>query len=275
MEQSRQSPDIERWMARQTASGRAVDISIVVPTFNEERRLPPTLVDMVDFFDKRGGSYEIIVVDDGSSDDTSTVVKKFERIRNQVRLIRVPKNYGKGHAVRTGVLNAHGRLILFADADGSTPIGEVNRLESALDDTTHIAIGSRALASSDTKVVTSWHRKYLGRLFNYCVNVIVLPGVADTQCGFKLFTAPAARFLFERQQSDGFSFDVEILFIAQKAGLKIAEVPINWVNIPGSKVSLFLDAARMFRDIVLYKVRHRAVSPADFANFMSSPPSEG
>ncbi|MBN8550224.1 MAG: glycosyltransferase family 2 protein [Deltaproteobacteria bacterium] len=266
--------DIATWLHRQPANARAVDLSVIVPTYNEERRLPPTLVDMIDYLDSRKISYEIIVVDDGSCDRTSEVVKKFERIRSQVHLIRVPKNYGKGHAVRTGVLNANGRRVLFADADGSTPIEEVQRLEAALDRGAHIAIGSRALASENTKVTTSWHRKYLGRAFNLCVNAMILPQVADTQCGFKLFTGPCAKFLFERQQSDGFSFDVEILFIARQAGLKVEEVPINWTNIPGSKVSLVLDALRMFRDIVLYKVRHRAISPQDFEDYSKAAQTE-
>jgi dolichyl-phosphate beta-glucosyltransferase len=196
------------------------------------------------------------------------VVKKFERIRPQVRLLRVPKNYGKGHAVRTGVLNASGRMILFADADGSTPIEEFKRLEDALLKGAQIAIGSRALASSDTRVTTAWHRKVLGRAFNFCVNAMILPKIADTQCGFKLFTAPAAKFLFERQQSDGFSFDVEILFIARQAEISVMEVPINWTNVPGSKVRLIVDAARMFRDIVLYKVRHRGISAKDFEQYL-------
>lgn len=267
MKPSQSPPDVTTWMERQPTEARAVELSVVVPTYNEERRLPPTLVDMIDYLDSRDSSYEIIVVDDGSSDKTSEVVKKFERIRPQVHLIRVPKNYGKGHAVRTGVLNAHGRRILFADADGSTPIEELKRLEDALLRGASIAIGSRALTSKDTKVVTSWYRKYLGRAFNLCVNAMILPKVADTQCGFKLFSGPCAKFLFERQQSDGFSFDVEILYIARKAGLPIEEVPINWVNIPGSKVSLVLDALRMFRDIFLYKVRHRSISPKDFEHY--------
>lgn len=270
MKQNESPPDVATWMQGQPAGARVVELSVIVPTFNEERRLPPTLVDMIDFLDSRDSAYEIIVVDDGSTDRTSDVVKKFERIRPQVRLIRVPKNYGKGHAVRTGVLNANGKRVLFADADGSTPIEELKRLEEALRNGAAIAIGSRAMASADTKVITSWHRKYLGRAFNLCVNAMILPKVADTQCGFKLFTGPCAKFLFERQQSDGFSFDVEILFIARKAGLRIEEVPINWVNIPGSKVSLVLDALRMFRDIFLYKVRHHAVSPADFEKYLKS-----
>lgn len=268
---SNQPPsDVSSWMEGQPATARSVDLSIVVPAFNEERRLPPTLVDMIDYLDGHDRSYEILVVDDGSSDRTSDVVVKFERIRPQVHLIRVPRNYGKGHAVRTGVLNAHGKRILFADADGSAPIEELERLEACYAQGAEVVIGSRALFSPDTKVNARWYRKYLGRAFNFCVNVLVLPNIADTQCGFKLFSARAARYLFERQQSDGFSFDVEILYIARLAGLSIAEVPINWNNVPGSKVNLILDALAMFRDIILYKVRHRGVTPQSFDQFVQS-----
>ncbi len=261
---------IHQWIEGQPSTTRAVDLSIVVPAYNEERRLPSTLVDMIDYLDSGNRSYEIIVVDDGSVDGTSDVVHKFERIRPQVRLIRVPKNYGKGHAVRTGVLNAHGRVVLFADADGATPIRELERLESQLVTGTEVVIGSRALSSSDTRVTTRWYRKYLGRIFNFVVNILILPNIADTQCGFKLFSARAAKYLFERQSSDGFSFDVEVLYIARRAGLAIAEVPINWNNVPGSKVNLILDSARMLGDIVLYKVRHRSVSSADFSSFLQN-----
>ena len=205
--------------------------------------------------------YEIIVVDDGSSDETIEVVSKFERVRPQVRSIRLPKNAGKGHAVRLGMLNAKGDRLLFADADGATPIIEAERLIAALDEGADIAIGSRAMLSKDTSVKTVWYSKLLGRSFNFVVNVMVLPGIADTQCGFKLFTKDAANFIFSRQTADRFSFDVEILYIAQRAGFKIKEVPVNWENIPGSKVNLVFDALKMFRDVFRFRVIHRNVKP--------------
>lgn len=251
---------IDKWIGAQKEAKRPLFLSVVVPAFNERWRLPPTLIDMVDYLEKREFDYEIIVVDDGSSDETSEMVKKFERVRDQVRLIRLPRNAGKGHAVRTGVLNAKGAHVIFADADGSTPIAEIDKLLDAIKNGADIAIGSRALSSDNTTVKTVWYRKLLGRSFNYVVNVILLPGIADTQCGFKMFTAKAAEFLFSRQKSDGFSFDVEILFIAQRAGLKIEEIPINWENVPGSKVSLILDALRMFRDVFRFKVMHRNIT---------------
>lgn len=252
------------WIARQTTMNAPVALSVIVPSFNEERRLPPTLIDMVDYFDRTGIDYEIIVVDDGSTDRTSEVVRKFERVRSCIKLIQLPRNYGKGHAVRLGVLNSRGKRVLFADADGSTPIQEISRLSAALDHGADIAIGSRALASSETKVETSVHRRCLGRVFNWCVNFILLPDIADTQCGFKMFSRQSAMFLFKHQRSDRFSFDVEILFLARKADLKIQEVAINWTNVAGSKVNLMTDALAMFRDIFRFRVTHRGVTPESF-----------
>jgi dolichyl-phosphate beta-glucosyltransferase len=263
-------PDVHEWLKGQESTGKAVDVSIVVPAFNEERRLPPTLLDMVDFFDRLPLTYEIIVVDDGSTDTTSEVVRKFERVREQVKLIQLPKNYGKGHAVRLGILNSRGNFILFADADGATPIDEFNRLYSAMQSGAEIAIGSRAVTSTETRVTTSIHRKLLGRVFNRCVNTALLPSIADTQCGFKMFTRNAALFLFKRQHADRFSFDVEILYIARKADIAVVEVAINWTNVPGSKVNLLTDSMRMLRDVFTFKMRHRAVSPEDYRSFCAS-----
>lgn len=256
------------WMERQSVSSPTIDISVVVPAYNEERRLPPTLIDIIDFFDRKGVRYEIIVVDDGSRDSTSAVVRKFERVRSEVRLIQLPKNHGKGHAVRLGVLNSHGAKILFVDADGATPIQEVERLQAAIEAGSEVAIGSRALASQDTKVATAIHRKVLGRVFNRCVNMILLPNIADTQCGFKMFTRKAALFLFRRQSSDRFSFDVELLFLAHKINLPVVEVPINWTNVPGSKVNLVTDAMMMFRDVFRFRVLHRNVTREEYVQFL-------
>ena len=257
--------DVDRWIEGQPDRSQKIALSVIVPAYNEYRRLPVTLMEMVDFLDAAVESYEIIVVDDGSRDETSTLVTKFEKIRGQIRLIRLPKNYGKGHAVKLGMLNARGSRVMFADADGATPFSEVARLQKALDSGADVAIGSRAKRSDETRVTTRFYRKYLGRIFNSVVNLFVVPGVADTQCGFKMFTSSAAQFLFERQRSDGFSFDVEILYLAQRASLKIAEVPINWNNVPGSKVNLFTDSLRMLRDLFLFRLWHRTVTAESLA----------
>lgn len=263
-----QSPDVEKWLKTQSATDRSIDLSIIIPAYNEQWRLPSTLIDIIDFLDTQSRSYEIIVVDDGSTDQTEETVRKFERMRPCIRHIRLPQNQGKGHAVRTGVLNSYGRLVLFTDADGATSIRELGRLEEALNEGADIAIGSRAVSSSQTSVQTSFHRRYLGRAFNFFVNLLVLPDVEDTQCGFKLFRAPAAQFLFERQLSNGFSFDVEILLIARKVGLSTREVAINWTNVPGSKVNLVRDSVMMALDMLRFRLRHRGLSPGTYAAFL-------
>lgn len=261
--------DIEAWLNRLDSPTEIPQLSIVIPAYNERWRLPSTLVECFDYFDSRKLRFEVIVVDDGSSDDTAAIVSKFERLRPELRLIRLACNRGKGHAVKSGVLNARGTEVLIADADGSSPFMEVERLEKALASGADVAIGSRALHSKHTEIQSRWYRTLLGRIFNKVVNVVVLPGIADTQCGFKLFRRDAAQFLFQRQESEQFSFDIEILFIARRAGLAIAEVPINWHHAPGSKVNLILDSAKMLIDVFKFRVRHRAAAPNDYSEFIT------
>lgn len=258
---------IDNWISEQKPLRKIIEYSIVIPAYNEERRLPPTLIDIIDFFDAHHPSYEIIVVDDGSQDNTSGITQKFEKVRDTVRLIRLPTNMGKGHAVKTGALNSHGNLILFADADGATPIAEFDRLLAAYKNGNEVVIGSRALKSNDTEVKTWIHRRLLGQLFNRLVNILVVPDIRDTQCGFKLFSRKSAQFIFHHQRAYRFSFDVELLLIANQAGIKIKEIPINWTNIPGSKVNLLLDSIDMFKDILLFKMRHRLVTPDLYDQF--------
>ena len=259
-------PSIENWFKSQSSHKREKNISIVVPAYNEERRLPATLIDIIDFCEEEQMLYEIIVVDDGSTDLTHKVIEKFKRIRSEVRGIQLPKNYGKGHAVRTGALNADGVLILFTDADGATPIEELKRLLPEIINGADIAIGSRAIYNTETAVKTVWYRKAIGRVFNFLVNTFLIPNIADTQCGFKLFTRSAANFVFSRQKSDGFSFDLELLFLARKANLTVKEIGINWTNIPGSKVNLVVDSIKMFIDIFKCSIRHRNVNEDDYKN---------
>ena len=251
---------IENWIKRQPLQKSGIELSIIIPAYNERWRLPPTLIDVIDYIENREVNYEIIIVDDGSSDETSEIVRKFERVRPQeVRLIRLPKNRGKGHAVRTGAENASGEKVIFVDADGATPIEEIVRLEEALKNGADLAIGSRAMKSDDTHVKTVWYRKLLGRVFNGCVNAILLPNIKDTQCGFKMFSKKCADTLFPLQTAERFSFDVELLYLARKLKFNVVEVPINWENIPGSKVNLVLDALRMFRDVFRFRMVHRHV----------------
>ncbi|MEO6058080.1 MAG: dolichyl-phosphate beta-glucosyltransferase, partial [Gemmatimonadales bacterium] len=189
-------------------------------------------------------------------DRTSMVVNEFASEHPEVRLIRLAENHGKGHAVRSGVVNARGKLVLFADADAATPLSEVERLERAIAAGADLAIGSRALDDHRVKVKARLYRRVMGRIFHGIVESLTVPGVKDTQCGFKLFQGPVAHDLFSRMRMRGFSFDVELLMMAQRRGDRIAEVPVNWTHQPGSKVNLVTDSARMVRDLFVIRGRY-------------------
>jgi dolichyl-phosphate beta-glucosyltransferase len=231
-------------------------LSIVIPALNEEARLGPTLGDYLAYCHQSGRQVEVIVVDDGSVDHTSVLVNRFASEHPEVRLIRLAENHGKGHAVRSGVVNARGKLVLFADADGATPLSELERLESALDAGADVAIGSRAMHDQTVRVNARLYRRIMGRIFHRIVESLTVPGVKDTQCGFKLFRGPVAHDLFSRMRMRGFSFDVEVLMMAQRRGYRIAEVPVNWTHQPGSKVNLVTDSARMVRDLFVIRGRY-------------------
>ncbi len=232
-------------------------LSIVVPAYNEARRLPPFLQRMVAYLDRRHLTYEILVVDDGSRDHTAQVVELFAQQSPNVRLILLPCNRGKGAAVRRGMQAARGTVQLFADADGATPIEELAYLESALTAGADLAIGSRALASQDPTytVQARWHRSALGSLFNAIVQRLGLRDIADTQCGFKLFRRSVAQDLFSVTCVDGYAFDLELLYLARQRGYRIAEVPINWNDQPGSKVRPWRDGLTMLRDLMAVRKR--------------------
>lgn len=199
------------------------------------------------FLDGRGEDYELIVVDDGSTDRTTAVVEALGHPR--VRVLRRPQNRGKGAAVRAGVLATRGDEVLFCDADLATPIEELLRLRAALAGGADVAIGSRALAQSTIQVRQHPARELMGRGFNVIVRALALGGIKDTQCGFKLFRGDVGRELFAASRVDGFAFDVEILLLARPR-YKVAEVPVVWRHVEQSKVSPGLDAARMLWDVV-------------------------
>lgn len=227
------------------------DLSIIIPAYNEEKRIGKTLDEIAEYISKIDLKTEIIVVNDGSRDRTSEVVKKnFQKYsKTAVSLIDLEYNQGKGKAIKSGVLASRGKLVLFSDADGSTPIKELERLLKDTNTGSDVVIASRAKPSEETKLETVWYRKYLGRCFNLAVNLLILPGFYDTQCGFKLFTAKAAQNLFFMQTINGFAFDLEILYLAKKLKYKISEVPVNWYNVPGSKVNLVSDSLKMLKDV--------------------------
>lgn len=224
--------------------------SVVIPAYNEAPRLPTYLREVVAFFEARGEPYEVIVVDDGSRDATCDRVRELQAVQRRIRLIALPKNCGKGYAVRVGMVNARGVFRLFADADGATPIAELRRLEPALQAGADIVIGSRVLVDPAVSVQTRRHRVWAGRVFNWLVARLGLRGVADSQCGFKCFRGPVAEDLFRALTTNGFGFDVELLLRAQRREYTIAEVPVNWADQPGSKLAVLTDGPRMLWEIL-------------------------
>jgi dolichyl-phosphate beta-glucosyltransferase len=212
-------------------------VSVVIPAYNEATRLPASLREVRSHLEAREESYEIVVVDDGSGDGTAEAARAV--LREGDLVLVTPANRGKGHATRRGMLAARGALRLMTDADLSTPIEELARLRARVEGGADVAIASRALRDSRIEVRQPWYRENLGRLFNAAVRVLVVGGIADTQCGFKLFTARAARICFGASRLDGFGFDVETLHIARRGGLRIDEVAVTWRNDAASRVTLW------------------------------------
>lgn len=229
-------------------------LSIVIPAYNEEGRLGPSLARTRDFLRRHRLRAEVLVVDDGSTDATPDLVRRLARGWKALRLLALERNQGKGAAVRAGVLAARGRCILFSDADLSTPLEELPLLQARLDLGADIAIGSRALNRAKVEVSQPLYRVLAGRSFNLMVQLLSLRGIQDTQCGFKLFTAAAARRCFSVQQVPRFGFDVEVLFLARKAGYRIDEVPVRWINSADSRVRPFRDGGRAFLDLALIRL---------------------
>ena len=231
-------------------------LSVVIPAYNEALRLPSTLSRVRQHLAAQKGEHEILVVDDGSTDATAEVARA---AGGAVRVLRHQPNRGKGYAARRGMLAATGDRRLMTDADLSTPIEELAGLEAALDRGYDVAIGSRAVDGARIEVRQPAYREAMGRLFNVLVQGLLLPGLSDTQCGFKLFTARAAEAAFAPCRLDGFSFDVEALFAARRRGLRIAEVPVVWRNDAATRVSLGGGGAA-FADLL--RIRFRAMRGA-------------
>ena len=226
-------------------------LSVVVPAYNEERRLGPTLDRIAAFLTSRGEPWELLVVDDGSKDATLDVAREAAARHAGIVLLPHPRNRGKGIAVRTGFVAARGRLVLFSDADLSTPIEDLEKLRAAMErEGADVAIGSRALPGSDVRVKQHRVRQLLGQGFNVLVKAMTGLPHADTQCGFKLFSRERCLPLFLAQRIDGFAFDAELLFLARRAGFRVAEVPVTWVNSPDSRVHVLRDPLLMLKDLV-------------------------
>ena len=232
-------------------------LSIVVPAYNEQDRLPDTLTAIADYLKMRDFSHELLVVDDGSRDSTRDVVREFAASRPWVRLVQYDDehghalNRGKGFAVRAGIEAAVGRDILFSDADLSTPIEDMERLLPPISrGVCDVAIASRALPESNLDVHQPAHREWMGRTFNRLVQAIAVPGVVDTQCGFKAFRGDVAKRLFAMAQIDGFGFDPEILFLAHKYGYTIREIPVTWRHRDNSRVNPLTAPFSMFKELL-------------------------
>ena len=226
-------------------------LSVVIPAYNEEKRIISSLGKIIAFLQTKKIDYEIIVVDDGSKDNTVNIIKHV--FENKIKIIANNKNRGKGYSVRSGFLSANGKYLLFSDADLSTPIEEAVKLLRAVNDNFQVAIGSRALKDSDVQVHQPIYRELMGKVFNVLVKLICFRGIKDTQCGFKLFTAKAGKEICKLQRLERFSFDVEMLFIARKKGCKISEVPIKWANDPETKVGAIKDSINMFKDLLIIR----------------------
>ncbi len=228
----------------------APELSIVIPAYNEERRLPETLRRVRAYLDARGIAAEVIVVDDGSHDATAALAEAWRAQFPGLRLVSNGRNRGKGYSVRHGMLEARGRIVLFTDADLSAPIEEADKLLAALDRGYQVAIGSRAVNRSLIEVHESRLREFAGIIFNGIVRALTGVHFADTQCGFKAFLRESARIVFEQQRIERFGFDPEILFLAKRHGLRAVEIAVRWAHDPQTKVHMLRDSLRMFGEVL-------------------------
>ncbi len=233
-----------------------ISISIIIPAYNEEQRLGNTLRSIISYLSSRNYEFEIIVVDDGSNDKTQMVFLDIvkENPKQKLKYIKNKLNHGKGYVVRQGMLQASKDYIFFTDADLSTPIYEIEKLLTALKGNFDITIGSRAINRSLVHKHQPWYRELIGRLFNFLAQVWLIPGIKDSQCGFKGFKKKVVSKIFSNQILDSFVFDVEILYIAKKLNYSIAEIPVEWINNEDTKFKTnFKNFMVTWKD--LYKIR--------------------
>ncbi len=230
-------------------------LSLIVPAYNEEKRLLPTLGKISGYLSKQGFSYEIIVVDDGSTDNTLQMIRNFAHSDNHVVVLANGQNKGKGYSVRKGMLSARGEFVFFSDADLSTPIEEIEKFLPNLTRDYDVVIGSRSMPESNILIHQPWYREKMGKIFNFLVNMVLLKGITDTQCGFKGFKRDVVQTVFSRCMLDGFSFDVEVLYLSRKFNFKIKEIPVRWENSALSKVNPIRHSLQMFNDLFRIKIK--------------------
>jgi dolichyl-phosphate beta-glucosyltransferase len=233
-------------------SSAAPEFSIIVPAYNEERRLPETLKGIAAYIRISGREAEILVVDDGSTDRTAAIANSFRDKFPAFQVLSNGVNRGKGYSVRHGMLEARGRIVLFTDADLSAPIEEADKLFAALE-THDVAIGSRALDRGLISIHQSRFREFAGIIFNTIVRLCLRLPFVDTQCGFKAFRREPCRIIFEQQRVERFGFDPELLYLARRHGLRAVEIPVRWGHSPATKVSMFRDSLQMFLDVLIIR----------------------
>lgn len=243
--------------------------SFVIPAYNEGVRLRPTLNELLRHAREEKWDIEILVVNDGSSDDTAQIVREYSKLHPQVLLVENPGNHGKGYSVRNGMLHARGDICLFTDADLSSPMTEAQKLFDAIANGADIAIGSRWLQTELQTERQPLYRQLFGRVFNLALRLILGLRFADTQCGFKAFRREAAQQIFPLQKIERWGFDPEILFLAQRAGMRIEEVPVLWAHSEGTRLHPFRDGMRMFIEVL--RIRRNAMAGEYTGNPIPSP----
>lgn len=248
--------------------------SIVIPAYNESARIGGALTEVLRTLDEKHWNAEVLVVNDGSSDNTAAIVESFAAKDSRVRLLQNGVNRGKGYSVRNGLLHARGNILMFTDADLSSPMVEAERLFDAIRDGADVAIGSRWLQSSRQTIHQPLYRQFFGRCFNFVTRLIMRLPFADTQCGFKAFRRSAAQTIFQLQRIERWGFDPEILFIALKRGYKIQEVPVTWGHDERSRISYLRDGLKMLEELIyvrwnslvgVYNREVRDMAPAEGA----------
>lgn len=232
-------------------------LSIIIPAYNEQKRLKDTLDKVYSYLGVQKYQWEVIVVDDGSCDKTQEAILNSDlNSGGKLLLLKNERNKGKGFSVKKGILAAKGEYILFSDADLSTPIEEFDELFLHIQSGYDIVIGSRSIQGAQVRVHQPFYREMMGKFFNFLVQLFTLKGIIDTQCGFKVFRANVAKAIAKQLTIDGFAFDVEMLYLAQKKNYKIKEVPVIWLNSPTSKVNPIFDSWKMFIDLLSIKRMH-------------------